>query len=506
MPRLLPPRRLLPILPRRLLAYIVVALLAFMSACQETTAVPLETQQPPDVRVAQCVITEVSSLSLESRTPVRYQGEVLVGVAETDLAHTLQTLDGTLLEYDPALEVAKVSLDRPWHAPLPEGVRFMEVETFDWVKHAEPLEILQWQFQVLETPSEVSGEGVVIAISDDGIQGDHPDLRGRMVPGFDPLSGEILTPNTNYAGEDDFHGTHTAGLALARINGEGGRGLAHNARLMPLLVFDEDGFVGQFRAARAIRWAADNGADIISASWGGGGYSPTLYEAITYALTRDVVVVASAGNAGQFDSTYPSSYAGVIRVGATTPDNQRAWFSSYGDTLSLMAPGIEMLSTIPGDDYGYLSGTSMATPLVAGAAALALERYPDWTPYQVKYALMASATDMAAPGWDVETGAGLLNPVAVIEQNPPLGATLSLRNFAADAEVSVQADIPRPGERFVARTDDDGEVTFVGVTPGDYRLSVVRRDAEGENSYQLAEGEIRVAVGDNTCDAAETGQ
>jgi subtilisin family serine protease len=492
-------------MPRRLLTYVAVALVAFMGACQETSAVPIETQQPPDVTVAQCVLTEVSSLALESLTFVRYEGEVLVGVAETNLAQALQTLDGSLLDFDPALEVAKVNLNTPWHAPLPDVVRFMEVEQFDWVKHAEPLEILQWQFQVLDTPSEVSGEGVVIAISDDGIQGDHPDLRGRMVPGFDPLSGDILTPNTNYAGKDDFHGTHTAGLALARINGEGGRGLAHNARLMPLLVFDEDGFVGQFRAARAIRWAADNGADIISASWGGGGYSPTLYEAITYALVRDVVVVASAGNAGQFDSTYPSSYPGVIRVGATTPDNQRAWFSSYGDTLSLMAPGIEMLSTIPGDDYGYLSGTSMATPLVAGAAALALERYPAWTPYQVKYALMASATDMAAPGWDLQTGAGLLNPVDVIKQTPPLGATLTLRNFAANAEVSVQADSPRPGERLVARTDDDGNVTFVGITPGDYRLSVVGRELEA-SSYQLAEGSVSVVVGDNTCNASAAGQ
>jgi subtilisin family serine protease len=417
------------------------------------------------------------------------------------------------LDYDAALEVAHVQLNHSWHAPLPAGVRFMEVEQFDWVKHVEPLETLQWQFQVLETPSVVSGEGVVIAISDDGIQGDHPDLRGRMVPGFDPLSGEILTPNTNYASEDDIHGTHTAGLALARLNGEGGRGLAHNARLMPLKVFDDEGFVGQFRAARAIRWAADNGADIISASWGGGGYSPTLYEAVTYALARGVVLVASAGNAGQFDSTYPSAYPGVIRVGATTPDNERAWFSSYGDTLSLVAPGVDMLSTIPGDGYGYLSGTSMATPLVAGAAALALERHPDWTPYQVKYALMASATDVAAPGWDVETGAGLLNPVGVITQTPPLGATLTLRNFAANADVSVQAGSPRAGERWVARTDENGAVTFVGITPGDYRLSVVRRDPAGENgedgenggnggnSYQLAAGNVSVMVGENTCDA-----
>jgi subtilisin family serine protease len=515
------------------------AITVSIAACSESVNPPLETQQPspepdvnPDINIAVCTIREVSSLSTASLVPVRYEGTVLVGVAEADLERVLDVLDATLLEHDPILNVAKVNLASAWHAPLPAGVRFMETEDLTWQRHVEPLEVLQWQFQVLNLPSEASGEGVIIAISDDGIQGDHPDLIGRMLPGFDGDSGSILNPNTNYAGEDDFHGTHTAGLALARINGEGGRGIAHNARLMPIRVFDETGFIGQFRAARALRWAVDNGANIISASWGGSGYSATMYETITYALERGVVIVASAGNSGQFDSTYPSAYPGVIRVGASTPTNTRASFSSFGDTLSLLAPGVELISSIPIDDYGYLSGTSMAAPLVAGAAAAALEQHPDWTPYQVKYALMASATDLGEPGWDADTGAGLLNPIGVIDEDPPLGASLSLAGFEPLAEVSLTVSgmsaatvtngvdtngVDTNGaERLVARTDRDGEVSFIGLTPGRYDFVVVKRedvpdDTEGmegaENttvSYQVAEGIVEVVIGSNLCDVTLT--
>ena len=254
-------------------------------------------------------------------------------------------------------------------------------------------------------------DAMVLAVIDSGVQLSHPDLVGRLVPGYDFVNRDP-TP------EDDFgHGTMVAGIAAASTNnGVGVAGAIWSGKLMPIKVLDSRGAANDDNIAAGIRYAVDHGADVINLSLGGPGASTILQNAVDYATTNDVVVVAAAGNDGDTEPHYPAACEGVVAVGAVDNAGNLASFSSRGSWISMVAPGVSITTTTRASSYGQGSGTSFSSPLVAAVAFLLRAADPNATQQSIVARLMDSADDLGAPGFDNFTGVGRVNAWAALDE------------------------------------------------------------------------------------------
>ena len=291
---------------------------------------------------------------------------------------------------------------------------------------------------------------VVVAVVDSGIWV-HPDLSGRMLPGYDFVSsthsamdggGWDADPTDS---DQNFHGTHVAGTIGAAANNRSGvAGVLWNARIVPIRVLGRDGRGTNFDIAAGIRWAAGlavsgapqnaNPARVINLSLGG-GFGQAVADAVDGALGANVVVVAAAGNDAVSTLTYPAALPGVIAVSAVAPDFAPASYSNFGTWISVSAPGGDSQYTGTGilstyvdaatlqPTFRELDGTSMACPHVAGVAALVLSVKPTLTPTQLKSLLEATAQDLGPAGFDVDFGHGMVDAAAAIDA--ALGSTNS---------------------------------------------------------------------------------
>ncbi|MFN8672490.1 MAG: S8 family serine peptidase [Candidatus Sericytochromatia bacterium] len=262
---------------------------------------------------------------------------------------------------------------------------------------------------------------VVVAIIDSGIDATHPEFQGQLVKGMD----FTVKPPKEGGDYDKYgHGTHVAGVVAAKAdNGIGISGVAPNCKLMPVKIFNDWGQSTEGASTQAVIWAVDNGAKVINASWGSPLPGEAFHEAVKYALEKDVVFVAAVGNSGNNDpdtKPYPGASEGVIGVSATTDIDGWASFSTYGDQVDLGAPGKAILSTYPlalGNGYRIMEGTSMAAPLVSGAAALVRSQFPNFTQAQVKERLENTAKDTVMTGKDQYVGFGRVDVAkAIISQ------------------------------------------------------------------------------------------
>lgn len=270
-----------------------------------------------------------------------------------------------------------------------------------------------------------TGKDVIVAIVDTGVNGLHPDLAGRMVNGLNARTGGTLVGAAQT--DTNGHGSHCAGIVAAGFGGGKVVGLAPEAKIMPI------GILGGYSTTRtniasAIRWAVDNGARVLSNSWGGPGYTLALKRGIDYALERGAIFVASAGNDHSYQHWhYPTGYTGVIGVAATTANDRVVGFSSRGDYVSVGAPGTNILSifhinSLLSLPYTYMSGTSMACPYVSAAAALLKQKYPNANAYQIRKILELTAVDIEEPGYDPASGYGRINPKAALGLDPNVRA------------------------------------------------------------------------------------
>ncbi|HUR16028.1 MAG TPA: S8 family serine peptidase [Candidatus Limnocylindrales bacterium] len=259
----------------------------------------------------------------------------------------------------------------------------------------------QWAPAVMGAPSawarSTGSNAVTVAVLDTGIDLDHPDLAANLVPGWN------FVADTDNPDDDHGHGTHVAGIiGAAGNNGVGVTGVNWSVSLMPLKVCDAYGSCYLSAEIAALDFAVAHGARIANASFGAlNNEYPPERDAIKAAGDAGLLYVAAAGNdETDTDTTpfYPADYplANIISVGASAPDDQLAYFSNYGATsVDLVAPGLDIVSTFP-DGYTTMSGTSMAAPQVAGAAALVKALHPTWTVQQIRRQLIRSATPVSA--------------------------------------------------------------------------------------------------------------
>ncbi len=266
-----------------------------------------------------------------------------------------------------------------------------------------------------------TGAGITIAVIDTGVDLDHPDLVSNIFVNPDEIPGNGIDDDANgfvddvngfdfVAGNNDpidpnGHGTHVAGTIAAGNNGFGATGIAPDAKILPVRVLDDDGSGFMHTVAAGIRYAADMGADIINLSLGG-GFSHVIDSAIEYARALGSFIVAAAGNESSAVPSYPARFSAtdnhVLSVGAANSNEQIAGFSnSVGGSgaVQVDAPGVGIYSTYVGGRYASLSGTSMASPHVAGVAALALSANPNLTPSELRR-LIVGGTVGGAVGSD----------------------------------------------------------------------------------------------------------
>lgn len=257
-----------------------------------------------------------------------------------------------------------------------------------------------------------TGAGVRIAVIDTGIDYHHADLAPNYAGGYN------FVKKTNDPLDDHGHGTHVAGTIAAAVNGSGIKGVAPAAKLYALKVLDASGSGSYSNIIAALQWCVTNKMQIASMSLGASVNSKALHDACTNAYQGGVLLVAAAGNSGTsggLDTTveFPAAYGACIAVGAVDSNSVRPYWSSTGAKVELAAPGVNITSDKLGGGLTVMSGTSMATPHVAGVAALV---YASGVakPALVRQRLDATASDLGAPGRDNLYGYGLVNASAAV--------------------------------------------------------------------------------------------
>jgi subtilisin family serine protease len=375
------------------------------------------------------------------------------GTSDADVAAALDRagVQGERLAGSDTFEVATAGAD---HAELTEALEGQDavaavdanhVRTATRLPNDPSVGVQRSYLDGLGVPTawDVTNQGaaVTVAVLDTGVDLDHPDLVGNLVPGYNAINPSA-TPQ-----DDNGHGTLVAGIIGAGTNNANGvAGIAWNAKIMPVKVLGADGRGNDADLVEGIRWAVDHGADVINMSLGGPGGSSAIDYATLYAHgydesfehaypQNDVVLTAAAGNDAAAMPNYPAAAFGVLGVTATDHAGSFAWFSNHGPWIDIAAPGIDVTSTAltagPNSGTGAGTGTSFSSPIVAGVAALVREEHPGWPWYKVEYEMLRSATDRGPAGYDDTYGVG------VVSASGALGltgfGTVSQPNLAGDA-------------------------------------------------------------------------
>lgn len=282
-------------------------------------------------------------------------------------------------------------------------------------------DVADWGHLSIDVPGAwkvTKGKGATVAVLDTGCDMAHPDLKEQIV------GAKNFTGSRNGASDVQGHGTHCAGIVLAAENSSGMIGVAPHAKLIVGKVLGDNGSGASTWIAAGIDWAAENGADVISMSLGGPGPDQYTRAAVQRALAKGVIVVAAAGNEGPREGTvgYPGGYPECVCVAAIDSQLRTAGFSSRGAAVRVAAPGVSVRSCYPGGRFATMSGTSMATPYVAGCAALYVSakkaRGEKADPAEFFKLIQEQSRDLPPSGRDTATGFGLIQPAKLV--GPPV--------------------------------------------------------------------------------------
>ena len=282
-------------------------------------------------------------------------------------------------------------------------------------------QVLPWGIDRVDAelvwPSGNNADPVKVAVIDTGISKDHPDLKANIQGGYNAIN------STKSWNDDNGHGSHVAGIIGALNNTVGVVGVAPLVDLYAVKVLNRQGSGFLSDVIEGIQWAVANGMKVANMSLGSSSDTQSMHDAVIAAYNAGLTIVAAAGNSGGA-VIYPAAYPEVIAVSATDSANNLASFSSRGPEVDLAAPGVSIYSTYKGTGFATLSGTSMASPHVAGAAALVLNTPVGaydldadnvWDPTEVKNKLQDRATDLGAVGFDNLFGWGLVNAFSAVQ-------------------------------------------------------------------------------------------
>jgi serine protease len=367
----------------------------------------------------------------------------------------------------------------------------------------------QWGPEAISLPYAwdftTGSSSVIVAVIDTGVQTDHPDLASHMTTGYDFYN------RSTYVRDINGHGTHVAGIIGAVTNnGLGMAGINWNVRIMPLKATDDSGsgYLDLSMIIEALRYAADHGASVVNMSFQIGdassGEDPFMDQAIQYAYNRGVTMVAAAGNDGEPWVAYPGRDPRVIAVGAVGPDLVRAEWSNYGSKVDVVAPGADILSAWPTNSFANASGTSMATPHVAGLAALMIASGVRG-PAAVANALRETAMDLGFPGQDSEHGWGLVNAHAAVTGS----SVTTMKVFAGEDDgttLTYHSAVanPAPGGLYEVRDVEAGSWYLYGwidvnhngmIDEGDYYGRTPGRITSNGDSVTGVDLRVRINVG-----------
>ncbi len=333
-----------------------------------------------------------------------------------------------------------------------------------------------WWLEDFEAVRNLSGEGVVIAVIDTGIDASHPDLAGVVIGGAD-FSGAGTPGGTSPVGPSGFHATMVASLIAGqgRITG-GVIGIAPNAKLLSISVgLGLEGADTDRQIAQAVRWAADQGADVInlSVSRASRNWPASWDEAFLYAMEKDVVIVAASGNKldGLSSPTAPATIPGVISVTAVDREgNASAVSGAEGIGISVAAAGIDMVGSYPNQDAKKWSGSSAAAPIVSGLLALMIEADPSASSSDLIERLISTAKDLGEKGYDKDFGYGLISPSSAVSSRlssieNPLGSLASWIELYRPSAPVDQAELLIPPQSGPIASENQPSAVEPGADP-----------------------------------------
>jgi subtilisin family serine protease len=372
------------------------------------------------------IVALEDNVGLEKASEVA-KGHGLEVIQELMLSHVV-VVRGSQVKVEKLLELDFVKYVEPNYTatmnPKPEnpGKPPKDEEPDDPPPPQDP-QITPWGITRVNAPQVwnqgITGSNIKVAVLDTGIDLDHPDLNIKRNNGINLI-------NTRKSFNDDNgHGTHVAGTIAALNNDLGVVGVAPDVTLYGVKVLDRKGSGSYAGIAEGIRWAVREQVDIINMSLSGDYPSQTLHDAVIEAYNAGVIVVCAASNDGHLsipDVDYPARYNETIAVGATDSNNLMAYFSSYGPGyyVDIVAPGVDILSTVPDGGYDAFNGTSMASPHVAGVIALLFDAQGEQTLEQIRTKLATNSTDInyndsyLGPGQDIKSGHGLIDAYNLI--------------------------------------------------------------------------------------------
>ncbi len=332
------------------------------------------------------------------------QEQIVARAGAAKIKH-LQIVNATVVIANPASERALEQLPEVLRVE-PDGLAFTQAETLAWgVDRVDAEKVWDTDRNLQVDPGANVGAGVKVAVIDTGIDLTHPDLQANIKGGYNAID-----PSKS-ANDDNGHGSHVAGIIAAVDNTAGVIGVAPQASLYAVKALDSGGSGYWSDIIEGVQWSVSNGMQVINMSLGAKSAPGALHDAIIAAYNSGIVIVAAAGNSGPKPGSvmYPAKYAEVIAVAATDSKDAVPKFSSRGPEVEIAAPGASVYSTYKNGGYATLSGTSMASPHVAGAAALVIASGRASGANSVRTILQTTADEKGTAGRDSLYGYGLLD-------------------------------------------------------------------------------------------------